>query len=210
MSEEYPGFEQTRLARTYFTDEVDKLPFMQLQVYIVQYAQLLLVYLHVFISYQRFVHNNLVFLPARTVAFFQLTCQIFYAITLRGQQYDEVVQQIGSFVYQTLVGAVARFNDGLNRFFTYFLRHFIDTRPEQAGCVRAFRHFGVTLVDEVLKKFQEHNGLFVLLAPASVRTRMANRTDRVYLNQQSILVAVLFHGNHVQEVAALLAFRVCK
>ena len=36
---------------------------------------------------------------------------------------------------------------------------------------------------------------------------MANRTDRVYLNQQSILVTVFFHGNHVQEVAALLAFR---
>ena len=61
----------------------------------------------------------------------------------------------------------------------------------------------MTLVDEVLKKFQEHNGLFVLLSPASVRTRMTNRTDRMYLNQQSILVAILFHGNHVQEIAAL-------
>ena len=64
----------------------------------------------------------------------------------------------------------------------------------------------MTLVDEVLKKFQEHNGLFVLLSPTSIRTRMTNRTDRMYLNQQSILVAILFHGNHVQEIAALLAF----
>ena len=103
------------------------------------------------------------------------------------------------------VGDRAKYASRMTRI-TYLLRHFIDTRPEQAGCVRAFRHFSMTLVDKVLKKFQEHNGLFVLLSPASIRTRMTNRTDRMYLNQQSILVAILFHGNHVQEIAALLAF----
>ena len=54
---------------------------------------------------------------------------------------------------------------------------------------------------------QEHYRLFILLTPACIRTCMANRTHRVYLNQQCILIAVFFDRNDIQKIATLLTFR---
>ena len=50
------SLEQARLARTHFTYQVHELPFVKFQIHTVQYAQLLLVYLYVRISYQRLAH----------------------------------------------------------------------------------------------------------------------------------------------------------
>ena len=52
------SLEQARLAGAHFTYQVHELPFVKFQIHIVQYAQLLLVYLYVRISYQRLAHPH--------------------------------------------------------------------------------------------------------------------------------------------------------
>ena len=64
-----------------------------------------------------------------------------------------MVQQIRTFVYQTFVRTITCLDDSLNSFLAYLLRHFIDAGLKQTGSVGTFRHFGMTLVNEILKKF---------------------------------------------------------
>ena len=53
-------YKNAGLTRTYLTDQVHKLSLLQLEVYLIQHAQVLLVYFHIFISYQRFSHSRLI------------------------------------------------------------------------------------------------------------------------------------------------------
>jgi hypothetical protein len=66
------------------------------------------------------------------------------------EQYNHVVYQIGSFVDEAFVGSVTSFDNRFHGFLAYFLCHFVDTGFEQAGGVRACRHFLVTFVNEIL------------------------------------------------------------
>ncbi len=71
--------------------------------------------------------------------------------TLAGEQYDEVVKQVGTLVDELVVGAVCSFYNRLNGFFSNLLRHLVHAFLEEAGGVAALRHLLVALVDEVLQ-----------------------------------------------------------
>lgn len=139
------------------------------------------------------------------MAFFQFTGQVFNAVSLVSEQYNQVVQQVGSLVNQPFVGTVAGLDDRFHSFFAHFLRHLVDARIEQAGRVGFIRHLLAAAVDEILQLFQEHDVLLVLFTPASVGACVADRAVRMYHDEQGVVVAVRFDGYHVQEVAALFA-----
>ena len=140
------------------------------------------------------------------MSYLQFACQIFDAVSFRGQQYNQVVNQVGTFVYQTGICTVGSLDHCFHRLFAYFLRYLVDAGLKQAGGIRLLGHLFVTSVDEVLQQFEKHDRLFVLLAPASIGAGMAYRADRIYLNQQRVFVAIFFNRNNIQEITTLFAF----
>ena len=72
----------------------------------------------------------------------------------------------------------------------------------------------MTLFDEVLKFRKEEQRIVlavgwlvrVLLVPASIGSSMAYRTDRVSLDEQCVLIAVVENLYDIEEVARSLTF----
>ncbi len=75
------------------------------------------------------------FLPARIVPFYQIFGHLLDAHAIRRQQHNEVVQHVRTLLDEALVGSVDGFDDGLQRFFSYLLRHAVQSVPEKAGRV---------------------------------------------------------------------------
>ena len=118
-----------------------------------------------------------------------------------------MINQVGSFIDQTFVCSIRSFDHCFDSFLTYFLSDLVDSGFEQAGGVRTLGHFFVTFVNEILQCFQEHNRFFVFLTPASICACMTNRTCRICLDQQGIVVTIRFDRYHMKEVAAFFSFR---
>ena len=89
--------------------------------------------------------------PFRVVSHLELLYYILDSQALAGEQYDEVVEQVGTLVDELFVGAVGSFDNRLNGFFSNLLCHLVHALLEEAGGVAALRHFLVALVDEVLQ-----------------------------------------------------------
>ena len=146
------------------------------------------------------------FLPARIVAYHQFLSHVLNAQSLGGQQHDEVINHVRAFIDEALVCTVHRFDDRFQSFFAHFLCHAVQTVLEQTGGVRAFRHFAVSFLDEILQLGEEQQRVHpVLFAPAGVGAGVAYRAHRVYTDEQCVLIAVVFNGNYVQEVSAFLS-----
>ena len=90
-------------------------------------------------------------IPFRVVSHLELLYYILDSQALAGEQYDEVVEQVGALVDELIVGAVGGFDNRLNGFFSNLLRHLVHAFLEETGSVAALRHFLVALVDEVLQ-----------------------------------------------------------
>ena len=91
----------------------------------------------------------LMFLPSRVVSLTQFSGHVLYTQSLVCEQDYEVVQHVRPFVHQTLVGAVGGFYDQFERLFSHLLCHAVQSVTEEACGVTAFRHFLMTLFDEV-------------------------------------------------------------
>lgn len=125
-----------------------------------------------------------------------------------GEQYDEVVEHIGSFVDEAFVRAAHGFNAGFEGFFAHFLGHAVHAVAEEAGGVAAFRHFALALLDEVLQFGEERECIgLVSFAPAGVRPRVARWAVGPHFYQQCVGIAVGCYGNEVQVVATRFALR---
>ena len=72
-------------------------------------------------------------LPSWQVTFLKLGCHLLDAETFGGEQDEEVVEHVGTFIDHAFVGAVAGFDDQLEGFFAHFLRHTVEAVAEEAG-----------------------------------------------------------------------------
>lgn len=140
------------------------------------------------------------------MSFLKFAGQVFDAMALGRQEDDEVIQQVGTFIDEAVVRAVAGLDDRFHGFFAHLLCHLVDAGAEEAGGVGTFGHFFVASADEVLQGLEKEDRLFIFLAPAGVRARVADRPLGVYLDEQGVVVAILLDGDNVQEISAFLAF----
>ena len=54
------------------------------------------------------------------MTFLQFACEVFDAVTLRGEEHDEVINQVGTFVNQAFVRTVASLDYGFYGLFATF------------------------------------------------------------------------------------------
>ena len=132
--------------------------------------------------------------------------ELFYYIldsqALAGEQYDEVVEQVGTLVDELVIGAVGGFDNRLNSFFSNLLRHLVHALLEETGGVAALRHLLVALVDEVLQLREEEDWVQrIFLSPAGIGAFVAGRTIWMNLYQEGIVVAVYLNAYQIEEVS---------
>ena len=87
--------------------------------------------------------------PVRVVAHLQFACEVFYAQAFAGEKNDEMVYHVRTLIDETFVGAVACLYHSLKCLFANLLCHAVQSVTEEACGVTAFRHFLMTLFDEV-------------------------------------------------------------
>ena len=131
---------------------------------------------------------------------------ILDAVALVGEQDDEVIEDICTLVDKVLIVASGGTNDAFDGFLAQFLGNFVGAFFKEAGGVATLRHLLMSFVDEVLEFFEEHDVVgFVGFGPAGVGSSVANGSVGVYLNKESVVVAIFGNGNNVKEVARGLA-----
>ena len=141
-------------------------------------------------------------IPFRVVSHLELFYYILDSQALAGEQYDEVVEQVGTLVDELVIGAVGSFDNRLNSFFSNLLRHLVHAFLEEAGGVATLRHLLVALVDEVLQLCEEEDWVQrILLSPAGIGAFVAGRTIWMNLYQEGIVVAVYLNADQIEEVS---------
>jgi hypothetical protein len=139
--------------------------------------------------------------PVLLVTLAELGAKFGDAVALGGEEDDEVINQVRSFVDHALVGAISGLDDGLDSLLTYLLSHAIDAALEEGGGVGTFGHLLIATRDEVLEVLQESDVAYILLAPAGVGTGVAHGTVGTGLDEKGVLIAVVQNLNDVEEVA---------
>ena len=141
------------------------------------------------------------FLPTWVVAFHEFTSHVFYAKALACEEHDKVVKHVRTLVDKAFVAAVCGFDDEFQSLFSHFLSHTIQAVLEERGCVAAFGHLFVSLLNEVRELGQEEQRIrFILFAPTGIAACVTSRTVGFSLNQQGIIVAIALYIDQVQVV----------
>ena len=131
------------------------------------------------------------FVPTWSMALLEFLGYVFYTQSLACEQHNQVIEHVGSLIYESVVGAVCSLDYSLKSLLAHLLCHTVQSVLEQRRGVRAFGHFLMTLVDEVLQFGEEQQRVGIIgLAPAGVSTEMAGRSGRVHSNQESVVVAI--------------------
>ena len=90
------------------------------------------------------------FVPVGVVPDLKLFCQVFNPQSLAGEQDNEVVEHVCSFVDQAFVAAIGGLNHQFQCFLANLLCHAVEAVAEKACRITPFGHLLVALFDEVL------------------------------------------------------------
>ncbi len=147
------------------------------------------------------------FLPIRIMAGAQFAGQILYAQALAGEQDDEMIEHVRTFVDHALIAAVGGFDDQFQRFLTHFLGHTVETVAEKTGGITALWHFFMTLLDKILQFGEKKERIALVgLFPAGVGTFVTDGTGGVYPHQKGVIVTVGFDVDQFQKISGGLTF----
>jgi len=137
----------------------------------------------------------------------ELGGEVLDAKAFAGEEDDEVIEHVGTFVDETVIGAVGGFDDEFEGLLAYLLCHAVETVAEEAGGVGAFGHLFVTTVDEVLKLGEEEEWVTLVdLAPAGVGAGVADGAGGIGLDEEGVVVAVVENLDDAKHIAGGLAF----
>lgn len=147
------------------------------------------------------------FFPPRLMTLGKFSSHILDAEALARKEDDKVIEHVGAFVDETVVGTVGGFDNKFQSLLSYLLRHAVETILEEACGVGTFWHLFMTLDDEVLQFGEEKQRVaFVGLIPTGVGTSMTNRASWIDFDKKGIVITIVENFDYAKDVARGLTF----